>query len=499
MIEIKTLYRHSLHYLSGRIALMLLGFLSFPILTRVFSVSDYGTMGLVLKVILLFTVLGKFGLQNSVQRFHAEHGASSQRSDRQRYYSTLALGAVGMGALVALLFFLVLRFASNHLLNPELRYLFLVTSVLILIRSIQPTLIGFFRAEGRTKTYNAIEVGTRAATVLLACALLLWWRRALTVFFSSTIAVELLVVLGLLLYFYRNNLLHLSSVDWSYFKGAALFAFPLIGYELASVVLDAGDRILVQRFLGAESLGYYSAAYNVSTYVEESLMLPINLALMPIYMKLWVDHGEQRTRIFLSDSLNMFLALAVAVVCVVQLTAKDVIIVLASTKFQKAYTLLPVLVVGLLIYAMHIFLNAALLIHKKTGTMTRLVLYACVANLGLNIVLIPRWGLNGAAAATLLSYLLLVLLMGRISLRLLPLRISYVGMFYNLVAATATYLVVRPVEFRLPIVSACARGALAVLLYGALVALLNPLVREKVARIRRKQPHRSSVTVGAVL
>jgi len=66
---------------------MLLGFLSFPVFTRVFSVSDYGTMGLVLKVILLLTVIGKFGLQNSVQRFYAEDGASLDANKRRRYYS----------------------------------------------------------------------------------------------------------------------------------------------------------------------------------------------------------------------------------------------------------------------------------------------------------------------------------------------------------------------------------------------------------------------------
>jgi len=482
MSELKTLYRHAFHYLSGRVCLMLLGFLSFPVLTRVFSVSDYGTMGLVLKVILLLTVLGKFGLQNSVQRFYAEDGASADANKRRRYYSTLFIGAASIGALASLLFVTVLVLAPQAAMSPELRHLFSIAAILILIRSIQPSLIGFLRAEGKTKTYNLIEISVRAATILLVCVLLLAWRRTLSVFFGSTIAVELLGVLALLAYLYRRHLLDLDAVDWSYFRTAAVFAAPLIGYELASVILDSGDRLLVQHYLGSQQLGYYSAAYNVSTYVEESLMVPINLALFPIYMKIWVEKGKEETQAFLSRSLNNFLALAIAIICVVLLTSRDVIIVLASKKFQEAHRLLPVLVIGLLIYAVHIFLNAALLIHRKTTMMTALVVYACGVNIVLNVILLPRIGIQGAAIATLVSYLFLVLLMGKVSFRLLPLSINYTAFAANLIAAAVTYAVVSQLSLQKALLSVIVRGFVALLLYLALISLINPVVRAELLK-----------------
>lgn len=461
---------------------MLLGFLSFPVFTRVFSVSDYGTMGLVLKVILLLTVLGKFGLQNSVQRFYAEDGASKDDRRRRRYYSTLFFGAVSVGALASLLFLAVLFVAPRTAISAELRYLFAIAAILILIRSIQPTLVGFLRAEGKTKTFNLFEIAVKAATVLLTCVLLLTWRRTLPVFFGSTITVELLGILALISYLYKRNFLKVSAVDWAYFRSMAVFAIPLIGYEVASVILDSGDRLLVQHFLGSQSLGYYSAAYNVSTYVEESLMIPINLALFPIYMKLWVEKGKEETQAFLSRSLNNFLALAVAIVCIVLLTSRDVIIVLASTKFQEAHKLLPVLVVGLLVYAVHIFLNAALLIHRKTVLMTALVAYACVVNIILNIVLLPRIGIQGAALATLISYLFLILLMGRASYRLLPLSVSYGAFAANVFAAGVTYAVVSQLSIQKALLSAAVKGCLALLLYAVLVCLINPVVRAEASR-----------------
>ena len=467
---------------------MLLGFASFPIFTRVFSVSDYGAMSLVLKVLLLLTVLGKFGLQNSVQRFYAEEGASADNSLSRRYYSTLFFGALGTGAVFALLFVVGVVFAPASLVEERLKHLFLLVSVLIIVRSLQPTLIGFLRAEGKTKTYNAVEIAVKAATVLLACTLLLSWRSNLNVFFGSTIAVEAAGVLVLAWYLRRRGLIDLQAVDWSYFRKAAIFAFPLIGYELASVILDSGDRLLVQHYMGSEPLGFYSAAYNVSTYVEEALMVPINLALFPIYMKLWVEKGKVETEAFLSRSLNGFLALAVGITCVVLLTSRDVIVVLASSKFQEAYRLLPVLVVGLLIYATHIFLNAALLIYKKTATMTRLVVYACVVNILLNIVLIPRMGLQGAAVSTLVSYLFMVVLMGAVSFKLMPLQLSYAGFVLNLVAGAIAYVAVRWLQFQHAWMNVAVKGLLGLLIYGVLVCLLNPAVRNVISNWRKPAP-----------
>lgn len=483
MTELKTLFRHASHYLGGRVALMLLGFASFPVFTRVFSVSDYGAMSLVLKVLLLLTVLGKFGLQNSVQRFYAEEGASSDHAVSRRYYSTLFFGALATGLVFALLFVAGVGFAPHSLVESRLKHLFLVVAILIVVRSLQPTLIGFLRAEGRTKTYNGIEIAVKAATVLLACTLLLSWRSTLNVFFGSTIAVEVAGVLALAGYLRRRGLIDWHAVDWDYFRKAAVFAFPLIGYELASVVLDSGDRLLVQHYMGSEPLGYYSAAYNVSTYVEEALMVPINLALFPIYMKLWVEKGQHETQAFLSRSLNGFLALAVGVTCVVLLTSRDVIVVLASSKFQDAYKLLPVLVVGLLIYAIHIFLNAALLIYKKTATMTRLVVYACAVNILLNVVLIPRIGLQGAAIATLVSYLFLVVVMGAVSFRLMPLQLSYVGFAANLIAGAMSFFVVRMMDFHHAWLNVVIKAFAALAIYALFVCLLNNQIRRAALKL----------------
>ena len=68
--ELKKLLRHSSHYLAGLLGAMALGFVSFPIFTRVFSVADYGTIDFVQKILLVLIAVSKMGTQNSALRFY---------------------------------------------------------------------------------------------------------------------------------------------------------------------------------------------------------------------------------------------------------------------------------------------------------------------------------------------------------------------------------------------------------------------------------------------
>src|SRR5215471_16165508 len=92
MNPLKTLLRHSSHYFGGRVALMLLGFASFPIFTRVFSVAAYGVLNIIQNIVLLLTVLAKFGFQHSVQRYYPEYAGSTDPLAVRRYFATLFFG-----------------------------------------------------------------------------------------------------------------------------------------------------------------------------------------------------------------------------------------------------------------------------------------------------------------------------------------------------------------------------------------------------------------------
>src|ERR1041384_89819 len=87
--EFGTLFKHLSHYLGGRVAPLMLGFVSFPILTRIFSVEQYGNISLVLTAVVLATAFSKLGLQNSAYRYYDEHVTKGDGISAAKFQSTL--------------------------------------------------------------------------------------------------------------------------------------------------------------------------------------------------------------------------------------------------------------------------------------------------------------------------------------------------------------------------------------------------------------------------
>ncbi len=478
MTELKKFYRHSSHYLLGQVGFYLIGFASFPIFTRIFSVSEYGLISLTLNTIAIATVFSKMGLQQSVLRFYPEYTRDASADAKKRYYSTLFWAATAIGAAVTLVFLLGLWGLPAQWVSPMLRKLMLLAAVLVLVRAMFSIVMNFWRAEGKTTAYNLVSVGTKAGTVAAICILLFTWRRTPVAFFVGTIAIELVLLLWVVIVLHRRNLLSFGTFESRFFKLAVAFGLPFIGYELAALVLDTGDRFLVEYYLGSKQLGYYAAAYNVSSYIQQCFTVPLNLAAFPIYMGVWVNKGKEETQAFLSRGLDHFVLIAFCLLGGVVVTGRDAIVILSTQKFQEAARLLPTLVAGLLIYSLGIYLNAGMLIHKKTYTMARFITYSCALNMALNVWLIPRMGLQGAAVATLVACAFLMALMGWKSHQVLPLRFNVLGMLRYALAASAAAFVSTRVDFHHPVPNFLAKGTLFVLLYAGFLWLIDANFRK---------------------
>jgi O-antigen/teichoic acid export membrane protein len=160
--------------------------------------------------------------------------------------------------------------------------------------------------------------------------------------------------------------------------------------------------------------------------------------------------------------------------------ARPLVILLASSKYAGAERLIPILLAGLLIYALYVFLAAGLLIHKRTNQMAGILVLAAVFNIALNCLLLPYMGLTGSALATLLSYAGCILLLGRASNRLLPLRLKPIALAKYLVAAVVAWLAGSRLELGSLISDLLGRAALTAAVYGIGLYALDRRVRSGV-------------------
>jgi O-antigen/teichoic acid export membrane protein len=459
---------------------MIAGFISFPILTRIISVSDYGILGLVTTTILIATAIGKFGFVGSIIRFYAEFKSNKRLGI---FYSTMFIGSVGCAAAIAIVFYAFCEFFKGKIFGQEHVGLVPIVSILIFIICTSDILTSFLRAAQRTKLYNLVAILRRYGSLFVGIFFILFVVKGLYGFYFGQ-ALASAVVLSFLIYISAKGK---SVFDLGFsskiFRTSIKFGFPLIWAELGYLVLNYVDRYLVQIYLGSIPLGIYVAGYNLATYVTEIIMYPINHAMGPIYMDILVNRGEEKTKEFMEKVFRYFLLIMFAVVFGFIDTGKDLIIFLATDKYLQAGSILPYVVIGQFIYACSTLLNNGLYIRSKTYIVTYVMFVACLVNICLNMILIPRFGIVGAAQATLISCIFFTITITYFAFKEFSFRIDYHRILLYLAIAVAMYFVISTVHFKVPINNLIVKIPAGAVFYGGLVLILDKDVRTAVFRM----------------
>lgn len=472
----KTLLKQSSHYLGGRIFVMAAALISFPILTRIFSVADYGILNLINTTLFIIAAISKLGFPNAIVRFYAEFKTERRLTD---FYSTIFTGSLLAAAIVAALFAASIQLIPDKLISTYVVGIVSLGSILIFTRCANDTLTSFLRAEQRTKLYNLIGIIRQYASLSLSVFLVFFFVKGIYGFYVGQ-TVSSIIILCLLLYIFRGRI-KIGAARFSppILRQSIKFGFPLVWAELGHLILNYADRYLIQLYLGSTSLGLYTAGYNLTLCVVDAIIYPINYAMTPIYMNILVNKGEQQTKEFFTKLFTYFSLIMLPSVFGFIAVGRDLISFLASTKYAESYLVLPYVVIGQAIYACTIILNSGLFISKKTYVVTYVMIGACILNVALNIVLIPRYGIIGAAQATLISCILYAVILTYYSMREFKFPLEYRRIILYIIASCVMFITIREINFAGYFANILVKVAVGALLYSLFVFLLDGELRRK--------------------
>jgi O-antigen/teichoic acid export membrane protein len=480
---LKRLLVHASHYSLASLLTTIAGLVSFPLLTRVFSVADYGVMNLVAITVSVGVTFGKVGVQHSILRYHSEVAAGKSRYSMAQLSSTTFYG-MSASALVVMSTLVVSTqlIPARWLGDPRLRWLFLIASFLILVQVIESALVNFVRAEQHTKAYVTYQVGKKYLTLgalILAVVIL---GRGLAGFYFANVLAEAAALAALMFVLLRGRKWprpEASAFSPSMYRELIAFGVPMaIGYELSGWVLAVGDRYVISAMIGEVPLGLYAAAYNLCQYVQAILIASVGQAILPIYMQMWEQKGAHETSQFISRSLSKYLMIAAPVTAGLAAVGPELLPMLASERYAAAAGVVPWVIAGMAIDGTNAMAGAGLFIHRKTRIIMAIVSTGAILNIVLNVILIPRIGIMGSAIATLISYIftaLALLIAGR---RLLPVALPVGTLLRAGGASVAMYFAVANLHVGKHFVTVGVRTALGALVYVAIMIAIARDARE---------------------
>jgi len=451
-------------------------FISFPILTRIFSVDDYGKMNFIAVNLSFLAAVSKLGIQNAIPRFYCEINSGKSNFNLNDYYSTVIFGMTGAGFLFSLIFFIITRIIPKGIWGEEIVFelITFVIPMLIIIKSCESSLINILRAEERSGVYTLYTVIKKYFSLVFILITLFFFAKNLYGFYLASIAAEL-ISLVVLLYspVFRSKKLNLFSFSPEMYKIMLVFGIPMIAYEMSGIIISIGDRYIINIFLGDYELGIYSAAYNMCEYICLILTVSISQAALPMYINIWENKGEAETRIFLRNAISAYLMISIPLIVGIYLVGDNVLALLASNKYQIDAKLISLISAGILFDGMTVFFAAGLYIAKKTFRISLIIGISALVNVVINLLLVPSIGLIGAAIATLVSYVFLSIAMILSARKILSFHFPFQDAIkYTILSAFMCFIVIQ-VETPNVILTIASKIFTGVILYSLLILLFH--------------------------
>lgn len=177
-------------------------------------------------------------------------------------------------------------------------------------------------------------------------------------------------------------------------------SWPLVANVLLGLTIYNSDLIFLRIFKGRESVGLYSAAYQLISFLI-NMAAAYSLTLLPILTRAAIS-AEGRDRLY-QRALGQTFSVALPIAVGGALIATQIIETVFRAEYAPAIPALAVLVCTLPFTVAKEVDLIALVVAGRERTIMRMTAAAVVVNLALNLLLIPTWGMLGAAWSTLVT------------------------------------------------------------------------------------------------
>jgi O-antigen/teichoic acid export membrane protein len=389
--------RDSSLYLIGNILSRAAGFVLLPVYTRYLNPSEYGTIELIeLTTQIASLLLGAGLFANAMIRIAQDYNTERERNSviSTAMYATFAISLLVLSTLWLGAPAIGNSFFHSSTASPLLRYAGLA-AVFSMITECGLTVE---RLRGRALYFVGFSLVSVVSTIILNVVFIAGLRLGVLGFIASKMVVTTITAAVLLVRGARDY-------GWAWNPDAARrmlrFGAPLILANLAFFLVHFGDRFFLGRFTTLAEVGVYSLGYRFGFLVTFLVGEPFGRAWgVDVYKHVGQD-GWTRNVARLAKYLCIALA---AVSLALSILGKDLIHVMAAPGYERAATVIPIVVTAYAIREMGDFFRNLLYVKKESAAVATAATVSAILNVFLSLLWIPRFGIMGAAWATLATW-----------------------------------------------------------------------------------------------
>jgi O-antigen/teichoic acid export membrane protein len=390
-----------------------------PLYTRYLTPEDYGAAEVLFAAVVAVSIVVRFGLIEAILRFYYKDGEDPKQVVRSTFAGLFWLST--LAALVALPFagpiseaLLPTDAADPERISPaEAADLARIAIAGLWVLTMHEFLLTLFRLEERARAFFVTTILNVLASIALTVVLVVGFDEGARGLLLGSYATGAAFVLGLIVLQWR----HLSlRFDPGLLRRLFRFGLPTMPAEVSLYMLNFVDRLIIVRTVGLAEAGLYSLAVKFAQAVNV-LVRGFQLAWPPLAYSIRDDDEARRTY---ATVVTLFVAGCAFVVTGMWLFSRWIVRALAAPEFFDSYEAVGLVATAVTLYALYLVLVVILGRTGRTEFNMPAALGALVANVALNLILVPPLGIVGAGLALVASYLVVLGLMLWFTQRLFP-------------------------------------------------------------------------------
>ena len=245
--------------------------------------------------------------------------------------------------------------------------------------------------------YGAMQIGNSLLDFVASLVLVVVWSLGAAGRMSAHMWAVAIVAFLALLSLYNSGFFKVYRFNFGCFKEALKYGVPLIPHVGGIFLLASVDRFVINSMLGVGDVGVYMVAVQVAAGMA-IVSDAVNKAFVPwLYDNLKKNDAESNRKVVSFTYVWFFIVCVGA--CALWVGGPSVVLFVAGPEYQNAAELVGWLALGQAFSGMYLMVTNYVLYSKRTGWLSLATICSGFVNLVLLLVLVPLYGLTGAALA----------------------------------------------------------------------------------------------------
>jgi len=385
---------------TNAVVTFIIGVVLSVILARLLGPVGYGAYNLIFWVLGVVSIISLMGFSHTVEKYVSEYDGRKDQDTIKKIISFVLKIEILWGILVTILFIVLANKLSLWLKHPEFKYLFWIAALIIIPSGVSSILSSVTRGLQIFKNVMIVNI----ITLPLSLGLILFVLNR-----GAGLAGILWVQLGIILLNIMIFYILLRKVFS--LRGGIGLARPIrkkiLNFNLAILGIMILDSIVWQRsevffltmFRTPEEVGYYGLAFGVAAMSVRFIPASFGGIIGPVLSNRYGAQDRAGLNQVFTKSTKYLMLMTVPFCIAIATMARPLIEIVYGKSYLPAAGILPILVIasslGVIAY------SASGLVYgtEKQNIILAIVSVVAALNLTMDVFLIPRYGIYGAAIA----------------------------------------------------------------------------------------------------